>query len=461
MRALAALAFVLAAAVPSTARAASPLQPCSVGDTAALCATVSVPESRALADGRSIGLRVAVLPATEKPVRPDPLFYVVGGPGAAATADLPGVASVFAQINGHRDIVFVDQRGVGGSNPLACAIPTSTFTGTVADFVRGCILATGADVTHYRTPDAVDDLDAVRQALGYGKIDLYGVSYGGTFVQVYLNRHPETVRAAVLDSATLLDIPVFERWASNAERALKLLHKRCSADRLCAHAFPVWYERFPDLLAGLSQRRRHVRVGAYDVVVDAASTSSTIAQMTASALGAAQVPFALARAEAGKLRPLAQEIARQGEPAGPIPIMPRAILCTEPWAAWDPARAWADAKSTYLRYSWLTAAYANQQVCDAWPKVDTGAEDWTRPGTALPVLALVGGADPKDPIGNVAGIQKAMPNSRVVVVPGQAHGVAAVGCMPFVVADFLERGSVKRLDTSCVSLIATPAFRLR
>ena len=54
----------------------------------------------------------------------------------------------------------------------------------------------------------MDDLEAVRQALGYGKLNLYGISYGATAAQVFLRRHPGSVRTVVLDGATLLDVPV-------------------------------------------------------------------------------------------------------------------------------------------------------------------------------------------------------------------------------------------------------------
>ena len=156
-----------------------------------------------------VTINVAVVPATVKSQRrTDPVFYVTGGPGGVATEDVPGIASAWSDVNGHRDIVFVDQRGVGKSNPLSCAITTQGLS--VADLVAACLGQVNGDVAHYRTTDAMDDLDAVRQALGYDKVDIYGGSYGATTVQVYLRRHPENVRTAVLDGVTLLD-RFFER----------------------------------------------------------------------------------------------------------------------------------------------------------------------------------------------------------------------------------------------------------
>lgn len=433
------------------------LAACTIGGVPAQCGTVPVPENSAAPNGPTISLRVGVLPATLPALRrPDPVFYVTGGPGGVATDDVAGLANAWADVNAHRDIVFVDQRGVGGSNPLSCKL--ATMTSSIPDLVAACLGQVTADVAHYRTPDAMDDLDAVRLALGYDRIDIYGGSYGATAVQVYLHRHPATVRTAVLDGVTLLDIPVLERWSSSGQRALDLLDKRCRADFSCHTMFPRWYARFPALLAKL--QAKPVRVGS--TVLDAAVTADTVHELTASASGAAQVPFLLAKAEAGSYRPLAQAVAGRGSAAGTdIQLMPPAILCTEPWAARDPARVAADAKGTYLAYVDPAAAQTWHDICAAWPSVDTSSEDWSRVRTDTPTLVLQGGADPKDPPLNSAGVTDAMPNARIVFVPRQGHGVLAAGCVPVLLDRFFERGTAAGLDLSCARLTPLPPFRIR
>lgn len=428
------------------------LTACAIGGVQAQCGTVTVPENRALADGPQIALRVAVVPASDRTSRrQDPIFYLAGGPGGIAYEELPAVARAFAPENTHRDIVFVDQRGVGGSNPLSCEVDQAGAADLGA-IVRDCLGQVTADVTHYRSPDAADDVDAVRQALGYGTIDVYGGSYGATLAQVYLRRHPATVRTIVLDGPTLLDVPVFERWASSGQRALTLLAKRCRADAVCGRAFPHWYDRFPALLAKVA--RKPVRVGA--LTVDANVLAGTVDELTASMGGASYVPYVLAKAESGTWRPFAQAVASVS--GGPSPVMFWGIVCTEPWAAHDPAAVAADARGSYLRYSFLPATAAWAAVCSSWPRVDLSGEDWSRVRSNVPALVLVGGADPKDPPANTAGVTQAMPNAKVITVPGGAHGVAGVGCLPRVIDDFLEAGTARGLDTSCVSLTPYPRF---
>jgi pimeloyl-ACP methyl ester carboxylesterase len=86
----------------------------------ARCGTYEVFEDRARMSGRKIKLKIVVFPATGPDRVADPLFYIPGGPGSSATEDAPYVAEGLMKVRERRDLVFVDQRGTGGSNPLNC-----------------------------------------------------------------------------------------------------------------------------------------------------------------------------------------------------------------------------------------------------------------------------------------------------------------------------------------------------
>jgi pimeloyl-ACP methyl ester carboxylesterase len=86
-----------------------------------------------------------------------------------------------------------------------------------------------ADPRQYTSSVAADDLDAVREALGYDVIDLYGPSYGATLAQYYIRQHPDHVRVAIMDGGTPLDVPALERMATNSQAALELLFDRSPA----------------------------------------------------------------------------------------------------------------------------------------------------------------------------------------------------------------------------------------
>ena len=183
-----------------------PPRPCVVLGIDARCGTFVVPENRTKPDKRKIGLRVVVLPAWSKPVGKDAVTYLAGGPGDAATEQALDQGWQSSALNISRDILLVDQRGTGGSNPH------------------------GGDVTQYGTPMAMDDLDAVRTALGYRQLDLIGSSYGATAAQVYLRLHPASVRTLILLGGTSIDVPFFGRFAVNAQRALDQLASLCASD---------------------------------------------------------------------------------------------------------------------------------------------------------------------------------------------------------------------------------------
>ncbi len=198
-----------------------------------------MPEDTSRPEGRQIALRVAVIPATRQPAR-GALFYLEGGPGGAASAAAVSVDEIFAKVSEFRDLVLVDQRGTGGSDALACPqehVP-ATDAEAVASYLRRCFARLGGEARFLTSPAAADDLEGVRRALGYGRIDLYGSSYGATLAQLYLRRHPHAVRTLTLDSASLPAVPVYELAARNAERALRVQIARCRAARRCREAFP-------------------------------------------------------------------------------------------------------------------------------------------------------------------------------------------------------------------------------
>ena len=216
------------------------LDPCDVYGVTARCGSLRVPENRAEPEGRKISLNVVVIPAKERPARPDAFTWLAGGPGVAATTMASSALSLWRGVHAHHDIVLVDQRGTGGSNALECP-PAGRSVGRRPSRLRPVVPSDLAgDYTQYGTLTAADDLEAVRVALGYRSLDVYGTSYGATAAQAYLNRYPHSVRTVVLDGGTLLGIPFYSRFAGNGERALDALAVRCRAAAACAAAYPHW-----------------------------------------------------------------------------------------------------------------------------------------------------------------------------------------------------------------------------
>src|SRR5882672_8813428 len=265
--------FALALVLPSGVEAAGRsirLEPCQLKAPgspirlAAECGTLVVPADRSVPGSKTIGLRVAVLPAVSRDAAPDPLFFLAGGPGQAATEAYVLLEQALRRINQKRDVVLVDQRGTGGSGRLDCPRNESTdvlgSTESWVEWMKGCLAHLDGDPRLFTTSVAMADLDDVRQALGYDRINVLGGSYGTRTALTYLHQYPNHVRAVILDSVVPQDFSLGESMAKDAQRALDLMFARCAADELCRAAFPDVKEELRKILDGLGEHPRSVKV---------------------------------------------------------------------------------------------------------------------------------------------------------------------------------------------------------
>jgi pimeloyl-ACP methyl ester carboxylesterase len=441
-------------------RSAVHFAPCTYyGHISARCGTLSVPEDPHDRHGRKIALHLTVIPATKQPPA-GALFYLEGGPGGAATDSAVRVNEVFAQVSRDRDLVMVDERGTGGSNRIACPharVPADDAAAVTA-YLRRCFARIGGDPQLYTTSAAADDLEAVRRALGYHRIDLFGGSYGATLAQVYLRRYPKSVRSAVLDGATLLDVSLYERAASNAQRALDQEVARCAATRACHRAFPDERQELAELL---SRPPRRVTTDLGTFVLRPDDVASTVAALLRSPEDAALIPYMIHTAARGDYVPLARTYAADlGADLDPRAQLATfwVILCSEPWAGFDPGATADDGAGSFLAHASLARARLFRSACRDVPRGSV-PEDVRADGVIrTPVLLLAGGADPVDPVANIRGWRRVFPDGRLVVVPGGGHGVVDRGCLPALVARFVARGTATGIDASCARHIPLPPF---
>jgi pimeloyl-ACP methyl ester carboxylesterase len=407
-------------------RYAWPPEPCVVQGIDARCGTFVVPEDRAKPDGRKIGLKVVVLPASSEPARADAVTYLAGGPGAAASEDAITQGWQSSALSIDHDILLVDQRGTGGSNP------------------------SGGDVTQYGTRMAMDDLDAVRAALGYRQLDVIGSSYGATAAQVYLTLHPASVRTLILLGGTAIDVPFFARYALNAQRALDQLASLCASQPDCRAAFPGWQRQFGELVQAWNAHPQHGISGD--------QLASVVQRMLRDLDTAVSIPLLVSRAAAGDSGPL-ERAGSRGLDAD-LNLMGASIWCNEPWTGLDATGSWGTDFDNYTRAR--IAAFRHE--CSSVPRRAEPASLWTLPvSSRVPLLAFAGGADPQDPASNLADLDRHFPDNRTVVFPHLGHGWRGVSaCVDQAVWDFVERGTTRGLDTTrCAGAIQMPPFPLR
>ena len=427
------------------------------GGAAAKCGSLSLAENPAAPGGRRIDVAVRVIPAKDAS-RDAPVFFLSGGPGGAAIEDWATAPHVFAGLNARHDIVLVDQRGTGLSHRMT--VPERVPGEGTEEYAKRVLEEVDGDVRYYTTAVAMDDLDAVRAALGYDRIDLYGGSYGATAAQYYVRQHAGHVAAVVLDGATLLDVPIMELVARNSQLALDGLFARCEADASCARTFPRVREEFAQVLSRLDAHP--VKTG----VVNADGSAVTITRdyfagvvhnKLLTAADAASLPRLIHRAWLGDLSELASS---QGLTL-PNLIMSIEIRCWEAWARWDPRETARTGAGSYLVHAQYAAAQLQQSICPLLPRGIVPADDGRPLRTSLPVLLLTGAADPQDPPANVAGAATQMPSSVRITVPAQGHTVGHIGCLPTVVVDFFDRSKVdEAAAAACAATVAPPAFEV-
>jgi pimeloyl-ACP methyl ester carboxylesterase len=241
-----------------------------------------------------------------------------------------------------RDIVLVDQRGTGKSNPLNCRSDANSLremtesTDAGLDRLKRCLSGYDADVRLYTTNIAMDDLDEVRAYLGYDRVNLYGGSYGTRAALVYLRRHGEHVRTMILDGVAPMDMRLPMFTARDAQRALDKLLTDCDADTACKQAFPELPARIRNLLRRLEEapptvRIVHPRTGiAEDVRVEARVVASILFSALYSPLTASIVPALVDHAERNEFQSVfALGLAGEGTDENMSVGMQLSVLCSE------------------------------------------------------------------------------------------------------------------------------------
>ncbi len=454
------------------------LTPCKLGITQALCGTLRVYENRDAQRGRKIDIRVAVIKAKSPNPAPDPIFYLAGGPGGSAVED--GMRQQFSSALSYtHDIVFMDQRGTGESNPETVSQGFPDFQGLTAEQIDANIkdraweykvlkLVT-MDTRYYSTSMAMDDLDDVREALGYDKINLVGYSYGATAAQYYLRQHEEHVRTVTLGCGSLLDIPVFELWAHNGQRAMDLIFDRCLADPACQIAFPNLREEFTGLLTRIASSPAIVSF-TYPgnqqpdrVTFTPDYFAAFLRHMTTDAKNDPFIPRLIHQAyQENDWSGFAQYLADGYGPQwwGNL-AMEHTIRCSEKWAAFDPAEVAENSEGSYLAGWDISLAQHQAYSCSFTPEGVAPEDATQQPGSNVPVLILNGELDPIDPPENMAGANELWPNSLSLIGTHQSHSISnmdQIMCWFSILDPFIDSGSVEGLDTSCMKELQAPPF---
>ena len=459
---------MIAWAAPASAQA---LQACRLKgiEREVRCGALTLPENPDTPGGRTITVRYAVVPAVARHKAPDPVFVFAGGPGQAATRVAGSVLPLFRQLNTTRDIVFVDQRGTGSSNPLECErLPPTTPIARIFDIrfmqarLAECLRKQDADLAQYATWIALRDLDAVRAALGAQQINLWGASYGTRAALEYLRQFPQHVRTVVLDGVAPPDMALPASMAVDADAALATLIAQCAADTACRQRHPALAQDLEGLLARAARGELRLEVAhpvngrRESVTLDSAALGGLLrTPLYAPQLGAV-LPYALAAAARGSSDAL---VGLSTAMTGSLEqnfaeAMHFAVVCADDMPRVD-AAALERARATRFG-SAFTDLYVT--LCQPLRLRSPPPEFYEVKPSPAPVLLLSGGTDPATPPRHGEAVAKKLGNAVHLIAPNLGHGVSMQGCAPEQITRFVRRASFEGLDRDCLAKLPPPRF---
>lgn len=461
-----------------TTAAQSLLQPCpgfvETGKpplvSGAQCGRLSLRENAADPASKNIDVEILRLPAISPAAQQDPLFLIQGGPGGSSIEMASFIHGFFADVRKNRDLVFVDQRGTGKSNPLRCEqltlaelqLPEAVQMAKYVQLMRQCAGKYKDALPFYTTLQAVQDLDAIRIALGYKTINIWGVSYGTRVALEYARRYPQATRSIVLDGVAPKDIALSKFSARDSFAALAEVNAECLAQQECKNQFgnilqkaEMVYARlqFADqngepLVIGyvhpVNQQPEHLTLTAknFSVLVFNALYSRDLTVL---------LPQAISEAEQENYRLLAAIFSMAMEQSQKMNIadaMHFSVLCNEDWHFISES----DVETTPPFFG-LNAIKDRNQVCGFWPKASLPEDYWAPVHSDVPALLLSGKHDPVTPESWAALVAAGLPNSASLLAAGGNHGISTEGCVPQIIAQFIERGSMQDVKTDCVANI--------
>lgn len=435
-----------------------------------LCGEYSVYEDRVAQEGREIEIQFAVVPATALEKAADPLVFFAGGPGQGARDMGVFITIALQEIHENRDIVLIDQRGMGSSHPLNCEQDEEAFlllsdaesARLSREILQQCLLELDADVTKYTQDLANEDIHEILQALGYDRVNLYGGSWGTRSALLYTHQFPEQVRSVILDGNAPLEnkVPLYAN--ADAERALQALFRDCENDDHCRAAFPVLEADFNRVLEAFGEN-------GFEVTLNDANsgepitfmlTRNTFVNAIRGILYSPQlsrlIPIIIEQARAKDFRALTGVLALLGgNDLGIARGAQLSVLCAEDFARISSQEIAAEAGKGFVGDAFVDI-FANS--CSVWPRAPLPDIYMQTLNSEVPTLILSGAIDPVTPERWGNRMAEIMTNSLHLVAVNTGHNVAPVGCAPELMAQFVNQASVEDIDGSCLDELNRPSF---
>jgi pimeloyl-ACP methyl ester carboxylesterase len=442
------------------------------------CGFVEVPEDWHLAKSTKIKLATAVFKHHGGFQSSDPLVFLAGGPGGAIVKSLGAsiAASGTPIFAGNRDLILVDQRGAGLSQPsLACPefdnvgvrpakaplLPAAIvrLDHAALQRCRSRLVRAGIHLNDYNTVQNADDIAALRTTLGYKTVDVYGGSYGSILALQVMRDHPAGIRSVVIDAVAPLPFNEYNDTIPNAWRSIRLVFAQCRSAASCNERYPHLDATFDRLVARLQAHPVALHLtGArghfsYPVAVTGASFTDVVMEALYSASYIPLIPKLIADTARGRyelLRRAAQALIVRAQPQSKG--MYFSMMCADDQASSSPSKIAGSARAlpAAIRSAVVAAVTDELTRCRIWHVASVSARNRQFFSSNIPTLLLEGEFDPRTPPSGAVAMAKHLRHSYYFLYPGLGHGVVSTGtCPDLMVATFLEVPTRKPVS-SCI-----------
>lgn len=447
------------------------------------CGTVSVPEDRENPQKRTLRLAVAIFHPQGGASNPEPVVYLAGGPGASALkmVDLAFERNFAPILAAGRDLILFDQRGVGFSEPALDCPEVNDLNLQLLDqkldgqeltdaemealfdaAFRNCEqqLTAIADLGMYNTLASAADVNDLRLALGYEKVNLWGSSYGTRLALEVLRDYPEGVRSAVLDGVYPPDVDLYLETPANLERALSWLFESCAADPACDAAYPDLRNVFFETVASLNENPVNLTISdpishrVHSVLFDGDTLFSMVFLLLYESQAQPFLPWLLDQAWRGEMDMLGQVFASiLANSTLSSRGMMFSVQCNEELSFStqqqydEQVRAYPDI-APYLRETVL--GDASYEICAFWDSGRAARQENEAVNSEIPTLILQGELDPITPPAWSQHAAETLPNSFYVLFPLSAHGALNSECAWGIAVAFLHDPQ-QAPDTACIA----------
>jgi pimeloyl-ACP methyl ester carboxylesterase len=399
-----------------------------------------------LPQGESVVSDYVFRPADKAKKAQSPLVLLAGGPGQSASEGFIPLPPMIEDLSRTYDLIFFNPRGTSGRQRLKCP-PFETIDLTQvtdrryqADEIKKCLKTLGSkhNLNDFGTDASVQDLEAIREDLGYEKLSFYGVSYGTRLALRYAALYPDRVDKMVLEG--VLPPNAFIGQDTNAlEPVIKRLSTRCSATVSCSKAYGDVYASYQRLRLNFAKARtldvQHPRTGKrQSITLDIALIDSLLLQLLYTEFDQALIPAILHQAAGGNLNPLiASSFSAIRNPINEGLYF--AIACTEDAPFYDSTKL--DSRMEDIL-----------DICLSYPFRPSTAKIHDPVKGPWPTLLLSGELDPVTPPALSTSLKADLSHARHLVIPNKGHNVFYLRCVGKQVKDFfLETKS----DLDCES----------